>query len=481
MDEEIRRTIGSRESLEIFLNLFYDEDHPRSLAWGEMLVSLNNEPVWCAESSDGQDAPVAWAWLELLEFLGDKWPWLLMEEKYPISITPLHPGKMRHEAEKRWESMGEEQFLEEDERLFRFEGRHDLAMGLKGIFLPSLFILRQGKKAWVYSDSVRLFVWFQEVIDTLSELGDCLANYIEDCRDSRAARAVQRWRDREQRAKELFWELRTGMTSEIRSKLEQGQSPRVFWETDTERVDFDNELLAAARLSAGVVRVEEQQAILKCIKDVPFRQVQRLEAVAGQIASGLDENMRPYEQGYAAAKALRRILELDPENPAEPEQIFGEWDVEILEIRLDRCPLDAVAAWGPRHGPAVILNTGEGARPAHEHGRRSTLAHEICHLLVDRKGALPFAEALGGHTALYVEQRARAFAAEFLLPEETGVQYVRRYTDLQEVLEKMSADFAVSIELAALQIKNSRLYFDLNGEEQLILSRNTENHIFYNL
>ena len=481
MDKEIRRTIGNRESLQIFLDLFSDEHHPRSMAWGKMLVSLNNEPVWCAESHDGQDVPVAWDWIELLEFLGDKWPWLLMEEKYPISINPLHPGTMRHEAEKRWESMSEEQYLEEDERLFRFEGRHDLAMGLKGIFVPSLFILRQGKKAWVCSDSVRLFVCFQEVIDILNELGDCLAHYIEDSRYPRAGRAVQRWREREQRAEDLFWELRTGMPSEIRSKLEQGQSPREFWETDTERVGSDNELLAAARLSAGVVRVEEQQAILKCIRKFPFRQVHRLEVVADQITSELDETMRPYEQGYAAAWALRRILKLDPENPAEPEKIFADWGVEIREIVLDHCPLDAVAAWGRRHGPVVILNAGQGARPVHEHGRRSTLAHEICHFLVDRNGALPFAEALGGHTPLYVEQRARAFAAEFLMPEETGVQYVRRYADLQKALEQMSADFAVSIELAALQIKNSRLYSDLNGEEQLVIFRNTENHIFHNL
>ncbi|MFP4454138.1 MAG: hypothetical protein ACLFPI_12325, partial [Desulfobacterales bacterium] len=358
MDEEIRRTIGSSESLQIFLNLFSDADHPRSMAWGEMLVSLNNESVWCAESSDEQDIPVAWDWIELLEFLGDKWPWLLMEEKFPITINPLHPGKMRHEAEKRWESMGEEQYLEEDERLFRFEGRHDLAMGLKGIFLPSLFILRQGKKAWVCSDGVRLFVWFQEVIDILSELGDCLAKYIEDSRDSRSGRAVQRWRDREQRAADLFWELRTGMPGEIRSKLEQGRSPREFWETNPEIVDFDNELLAAARLSAGVVRVEEQQAILKCIREVPFRQVQSLDSIADQIADELDESTRPYEQGYAAARTLRRILALGPENPANPEQILAGWDVEIREIMLDHCPLDAVAVWGGRHGPVVMLNTG---------------------------------------------------------------------------------------------------------------------------
>lgn len=476
MDEEIRQTIGSRDSLQVSLHLFSDNDHPRSMAWGNMLVSLNNEPVWCSESENGQEMPVFWAWIELLEFLGDKWPWLVLEEKYPISVNPLNPGTTRREAEKRWESIAEEQYLEEDERLFRFEARHDLAMGMKGIFLPSLFILRQGKKSWICSDKVRLLAEFQEIVDVLTRLGDCLADFIENSQAPRAERTVQRWRNREQRARDRFWELRTSMSRELRSRLEQGQPPEEFWETGSESVDFDNELLAAARLSTGVVSVEEQRSILERIREIPFRQVQGLETVADKIATELDESMRPYEQGYAAARALRWILELDPESPTDPEQTLADWGVAVREITLDYCPLDAVAAWGTSHGPVVILNTGQGARPAHGHGRRSTLAHEICHLLVDRKGALPFAEALGGNTALYVEQRARAFAAEFLVPEETGVQYVRRCTGLQESLEKMSEDFAVSIELAALQIKNSRLFSELNEEEQLILSRNTENN-----
>lgn len=480
MDKEIRQTIGNQD-FQISLKLFSDEDHPRSMAWGEMLVSLNNEPVWCSESENAEELPVVWAWIELLEFLGDKWPWLIMEERYPVPINPFHPGTMRYEAEKRWEGMGEESYLEEDERLFRFESRHDLAMGMKGIFLPSLFVLRQGKRVWICSDKVRILTGFQETVDVLTNLGECLAGFIEDTQSPRSERAVQRWRTREQRAGDHFWELRTSMSRDLRSSLEQGQSPQEFWEADPESLTFDNELLAAARLSAGVVSLEQQKLILEHIREVPFQKVQQLDQVADMVATELHAGMRPYEQGYTAARALRRIMKLDPEKPADPEQILSRWGVAVRDISLDHCPLDAVAAWGLGHGPVVILNTGEGSRPAHEHGRRSTLAHEICHLLVDRTGALPFAEALGGHTALYVEQRARAFAAEFLLPEETGVQYVRRYAGLQEALEKMNKDFAVSIELAALQIKNSRLFSQLSEEEQLILSRSTENHTASNL
>jgi Zn-dependent peptidase ImmA (M78 family) len=52
--------------------------------------------------------------------------------------------------------------------------------------------------------------------------------------------------------------------------------------------------------------------------------------------------------------------------------------------------IDAVACWGPRHGPAVLLNR-EGRHAHTERGARATLAHEICHLLIDRQGSLPLA------------------------------------------------------------------------------------------
>ena len=53
----------------------------------------------------------------------------------------------------------------------------------------------------------------------------------------------------------------------------------------------------------------------------------------------------------------------------------------------------------------MLLNLD--ARYASSSGRRrATLAHEICHLLVDRGSALPLVEVLGGRTAEHVERRA---------------------------------------------------------------------------
>jgi len=474
MVEKVRKQIGDSKTLQFDLELFSDAEHPRSMIWGNLTLTLGCEPVWYTETEQGDEAPVTWAWIDFLEFLGNKWPWLILEERYPISINPLHPGTMRREAEKRWESMGEEQYLDEDETLFHFEARHDLSQGLKGIFLPSLFVLRQGKKVWLYSQETHLLSSLDAIKDTLIQLGDYLSGYVSGVQDNRAERAVCRWEEREKRVDELFWELRTGMHRELREKLENGMPPAEFWELDHSRDCDDNELMAAARLSGGIVSLDDQKTIMTCIKQSPMRKTGVIDGISEKILSQLDEDMRAYEQGYRIAQVLRQELELKDESRAEPESILKQWDVDIIEQSIDGCPVDAVAVWGAKHGPLIILNTGVGSRAAHKHGLRSTLAHEICHLLVDRHGMLPFSEVLGGYTPLYLEQRANACAAEFLMPRQNAVRIVRQSSSFIEALKKLSEQYEVSFEMVALQIKNSSLFFDLREEDKGIIQRYTE-------
>lgn len=473
MGEKIRRQIGDLKTLQIDLELFSDEEHPCSMIWGNLTLILKGEPLWCVETDQGDQAPVTWAWIDLLEFLGDKWPWLVLEEQYPIPINPPHPGTMRREAEKRWESMGEEQYLDEDETLFNFETSHDLSLGLKGIFLPSLFVLRQGTRIWVCNQETQLLTSFEFIKKYLTELGDFLADFVSTVEHNRAKRAVQRWKNRGERVDELFLKLRTGMPEELRLKLENGISPIDFWELENTWKNDDNELLAAARMSGGVVSTEDQKTFLHNIKRASNRETSALDKISETILSKLDKESRAYEQGYQVAQMLRQELNLEDESRAEPETLLNQWGVDILELKLDRCPVDAVAVWGKNHGPVIILNTGEGGRPAHKHGRRSTLAHEICHLLVDRQGALPCSEVLGGFTPSYPEKTANACAAEFLIPRQSAVEKIRQCGSLLEALEELSEQYEVSLEIVALQITNSSLFSNLNEEEKRIVQRYT--------
>ncbi len=143
----------------------------------------------------------------------------------------------------------------------------------------------------------------------------------------------------------------------------------------------------------------------------------------------------------------------------------------IQKIEMANCPMEAVAAWGEMHGPAIILNTWTGSRAAHEHGRRATLAHEIAHLILDQDRALPAGEVLGGRTPEYLEKRARAFAAEFLLPRVAAEEALRNESSMEDAANYLKSFYKVSTELLAWQINNSSARALLSPEDQTRLEQ----------
>ena len=60
--------------------------------------------------------------------------------------------------------------------------------------------------------------------------------------------------------------------------------------------------------------------------------------------------------------------------------------------------------------------------------RRFTLAHELCHLLVDRDKGARLAIVSGPWAPLDVERRANAFAAALLMPEAAVAKAVAHAT-----------------------------------------------------
>lgn len=455
MAEEIRgtgRLIGSPQGLQFELNL--DPNDKEGLAWGEGLVLLDGQPIWFGEDAHGQELPVQWTWVDLLEFLGRWWPWLVHEEDYPYPFQPLYPGFLLREAELREQELPDEQAEEEEAEIHRFLARHDLAEAFKGIFLPSLILLRQGNtchiSAAVHQNRVR--PW-SEVHDTLEEAGRFLAEAVSGSSNPRAQYALDLWRKREDRRAELELYLTTGLSQELRESF-QGIDWRCM------------EIRAVARMSSKMVILSDQQDFLQRIAAVPRRETPDLDRLAARVHAEFQEVGAPHKQGYWAASSLRSMLGLSWDEYVDPRSYLEEWGVLIQEIQIKRCPVEAVTAWGEEHGPAIILNTGAGSRAAHEFGQRATLAHEIAHLVLDRDRALPAGEVLGGRTPEYLEKRARAFAAEFLLPREVAEEALRHSASLEEAAHYLQRVYQVSTELLAWQINNSRARTLLSLEEQ---------------
>jgi Zn-dependent peptidase ImmA (M78 family) len=91
---------------------------------------------------------------------------------------------------------------------------------------------------------------------------------------------------------------------------------------------------------------------------------------------------------------------------------------------------------------------------------RVTLAHELCHLLLDQEHTLTAVEVLHSRMPLNIERRAKAFAGEFLLPGTVAAEQwkkeksPRSLTELDEFLSNLSRDFGVTRSVAAWKLEH---------------------------
>jgi len=423
--------------------------------------------VWYAENRNREPIPAKWDWAELLEHMTGIWPWLVYEEVFPRGRILQDPARIWSQAR---DSQNLHPLSNAELREWElFLHRHDLSGGLDGSGFPPVFLLREGNMCWVVGQEPETAVLrpFQEIKEILEELGDVLAEHVA------GSIRAKLWKEREEQAGKRFFDLRTALEVEDRESLEGNTAAEAFWEVDRED---DSELMAAARMSSAQASLDSISHLIELIRSIPFRKTSDLDDLALKVREVMQSDhldLRPFEQGYIAARGVRRELGLDVWQPySSLEDDLCRWGVEILEKTLERDGrLDAVACWGPRHGPAIILNVIQGGRVSQMGGRRSTLAHEFCHLLLDRDGSLPMAEVLGGNVSCVPEQRANAFAAELLLPRETALEKVRQAEDLNSAVEELITIYAVSRQLAANQVRNSP------GFELTITSRQEQDQI----
>jgi Zn-dependent peptidase ImmA (M78 family) len=202
----------------------------------------------------------------------------------------------------------------------------------------------------------------------------------------------------------------------------------------------------------------ELTRVFSRIRQIEQQRTPALDVLSEEAISfldGLKTVFQSYDQGYELARWLREqpgIIVND--TTVNPEAIVRQWGVIVQELSVNEPNFEALAFWGPRHGPGVIVNS-LGKRFDRPAALRSILAHEICHLLIDRSNALPLAEVLDGRVSSFLEQRARAFGAEFLLPQKYVVQKFQREDNIYDAMRDLSLRFGASFEIVAWQARNS--------------------------
>ena len=442
----------------------YGSVGPVGRTWGDLQIWVDSTLIWGNPYGDlGQPQGIRWSWIDLPEFLAVAWPYLEEEESWPIEFAsrfeaPRHLGELRGRAKLRRRSLTQRQAEAEEARLDDFLLVHDLGESLKGAFPPGLLLLREGLRMRVATAAHEWRLDFAETMGALQSLAECILARTESLDDARSQLARNRWQARDDLDRRSRLEAATGLSS---STLEQAW-PRPLNTADA--VPYS--LKAAARMIGGALKGAAFRQILADIESIPGGSSPALaepRALAAEVMRDHQEDA-PYVQGYRLAETLREHLS-HKDGRTDPEGLLRQWGVDVRDRDLGSEQFDAIAVWGTEHRPTVLVNS-RGLRSRLPTGRRTTCAHEICHLLVDTEDALPAVEVLGGRVAPDLEQRANAFAAEFLLPRgaagraaEAELAYVRtadaRRHAIEGAIKSLNADYAVSFETAAWQIKNS--------------------------
>lgn len=404
---------------------------------------------------------------DLLAHLTEFWKPLMLRQTYPLDLNPVRPSFLLAAAKESWADKPEKEVDREDEQISFFRDCHDLSQSFGGYFdLPVLWMFRSGDKMlFDTAEGDVEHVNFEVARLALETVGNTIAARL-GAHGGRWAKLIAAWENRDHGNEFRLLSWSTSLDEAIaRDLAEKGflDIPR----TVTEAANDNDELRIAARM-ASALPPEQIENILKMVRSIPQRDANGLETLGEEVRGYLareEPSARPFEQGEAAARYVRQALGIGPSGRADVFEIAQILGINVILGTLKPSTLDGLAVSGRSHGPAAWLNMdsdrheGHGA-PELRGQVRITLAHELCHLLIDGKNALGAVEVLRSKMPKVIEQRARAFAGELLLPTEAAMHAWRdalRPTnpdDLAELLQNLCEDYTVSKSVASWKLQH---------------------------
>ncbi len=261
-------------------------------------------------------------------------------------------------------------------------------------------------------------------------------------------------------ARQIFenYEPAMNVQEEIRTAtgLDRYKTPETYQLLETamqQQNPRTHTLLALARMGFENLGDPDISQILHHINTSPVSSLKTEKPVLKKICARVPGNVRNgdlknYMQGYYLASFLREYLKLTEMEPLDVDTLVSGLGIEVVS---DNFPdnIMALAVWdngAPRiHLNATVIGSKESLR-------RSSICHELCHILVDRHFARPLCDLLlSNETYDGVERRARAFAAELLLPRAWAVSFLLGLNDKTDI-DQLASHFKVGKELAANQI-----------------------------
>ena len=215
-----------------------------------------------------------------------------------------------------------------------------------------------------------------------------------------------------------------------------------------------NTLLALARMGDfGKLDDPDITQILQSINTystgIPKTEKPALKKICSRVPGSVrNGDLKNYMQGYYLASFLREHMKLTEMGPLDVDTLVSRLGIDVISDNFPQ-EIIALAVWdsgAPRiHVNMAVINDKEALR-------RSSICHELCHILVDRQFARPLCDLLlENETYDGVERRACAFAAELLLPRAWAVSFLLGLDDKTDI-DQLASYFKVGKELAANQI-----------------------------
>ncbi|MCW3848899.1 ImmA/IrrE family metallo-endopeptidase [Sphingomonas sp. LB-2] len=437
------------------------------IATARLSISIDGTAVWPVLGETGQGLEIQID--DLLAYFTEYWKPLILRQVYPIPVNPYRPSDLRREAVVRWAALGGAIAEREETAVSAFEDAHDLSRSFGGLFgLPHFWMMRSGNQMIVETAGRTWHLPFAETCEELGSAGDWIRDRLVQSDPVKWARAADAWasRDHGDAAGLLAWSA--GLDRELAQALiSEGalEAPQSF----TDAANDNDELRIAARM-AGALPEDQIREILSMARGFKGREAGALVELSTECTKTLLDRRiyPPFVQGEVAAARAREVLHIASNERADIFAVAKALGVEVRSLVVEPRSFDGLAIWGTKYGPGAFLNTGSGrhrvreAIPPEENvSLRVTLAHELCHLLLDGDHTLGAIEVLKSRMPPSVEQRAKSFAGEFLLPTSSAAAlWIEKGRPsgrqaLEELVEELARQYGVTRSVAAWKLQHA--------------------------
>lgn len=397
---------------------------------------------------------------DLLAFLAENWHSLFLEQTYPvININTTRPSRLRSLAEERWEESGDENSEEESLLIENFERTHNLSSCFAGVMdAPPLWFMRRGNVMIIDDGRDILIQTISAVEKCLDNLGKRIAERL--AQEEKFAPLIEAWKNRAKRDPLILLSTATGLSTNVAKDLVDAKAlslPTSF----SEAANDNDEIRIAARIT-GALTTAHIRAILFSAKSVPQCNDTFLREMKISVSDELQSSSyrKAHDIGAGVAIAARKFLDLssaqkvDIESTLNSLKIFLKVEQEISE------EFKGLAIWGHKHGPGIIVAKQDRGSPYTNAFQRVTIAHELGHLLMDGDHAIGAVDVLNGRCPIEMEQRAKSFAGEFLLPAKSAADaweqrnHPTDAANLTELIEALRKKYGVTKAVAAWKLEH---------------------------